>query len=763
MAVKVDTFLKKLKAKKGTSNNIKTSNSLTVAAVNASFEIISAAWLQSLSTTSNSSYRSGIGDAISNASILSSNVIYQQHSASYSLDTLPKKVKGTLLIYNNPKKVLGVYDGEGYIYTYNYKTDKFDKIKLLDNYSTYMNCSWLALSYIDYSSVKTDDWKSGSWNSKYKKTTNTSNTSNTSNTNSSNSGRYVANGNASKDSNNQSSNTATDNSQTNQALRNDAPNSPFKKFNLSDRELRGIAHVAQCENSQAIEFELSLIGNLCERNGYSPVQCVKSSWFRDGEARYNNYKNASDINVKKAKAILNDGIRTLPCNIVEHDTVLYNFIDGKKGLLNSSIPEGLVVYGLDVDGKEYRPTSCDDPAWVRGTQVWRGNYINATGQIKGKNKNWYFYTFMKDSSGNIIKNTDPFGYLDTSCKYDGQFFNIEQFNRYLETGEAMIGTDEGYSSSSISGASTNVNIVIDPINPFIIEAIKYLNRNYNSGLSDNSSKAEVSIACVKAIQSYLINQGENIEVTGIFDDNTVEAWNKHKPRFTSKHNELIRLVQCLLYSKNYDGFGGATIDGDYDYNFAESVRTCLADVKNNVDSRLTEINLQLSLNLGSAGSSSQQSVSINGSNNTLVWPLDSTFQNITSKYGPRIPPKAGASSFHQGIDIKCPSGTKVYAAHGGVINNAGSKSDSSGYHVILKANGSCGNIDYTKYMHLRGFAKQNGDTVKPGEVIGYSDNTGNSSGSHLHFQINLVGGNTIDPQTFNYLHMDKLIASIQIK
>lgn len=212
MAVKVDTFLKKLEAKKGTSNNIKTSNYLTLAAVNASFEIISSAWLQSLSTTSNSTYRSGIGDAISNASILSSSVIYQQHSASNSLDTLPKKVKGTLLIFNGSKKVVGVYDGNGYIYTYNYKTDKFDKIKLLDNYSTYMNCSWLALSYIDYSSVKTDDWKSGSWNSKYKKPTNTSNTSNTSNTNSSNSGRYVANGNASKDSSNQSSNTATDNS-----------------------------------------------------------------------------------------------------------------------------------------------------------------------------------------------------------------------------------------------------------------------------------------------------------------------------------------------------------------------------------------------------------------------------------------------------------------------------------------------------------------------------------------------------------------------
>ena len=68
-----------------------------------------------------------------------------------------------------------------------------------------------------------------------------------------------------------------------------------------------------------------------------------------------------------------------------------------------------------------------------------------------------------------------------------------------------------------------------------------------------------------------------------------------------------------------------------------------------------------------------------------------------------------------------------------MINNAGSKSDSSGYHIILKANGSCGNIDSTKYGHLRGYAKQNGDTVKPGEVIGYSDNTGNSTGDHLHF------------------------------
>ena len=238
MAVKVDTFLNKLEAKKGTSNNIKTSNSLTLAAINASFEIISAAWLQSLSTTSNSSYRSHIGDAISNASILSSNVIYQQHSASNSLDTLPEKVKGTLIIFNGSKKVVGVYDGNGYIYTYNYKTDKFDKIKLLDNYSTYMTCSWLALSYIDYSSVKTDDWKSGSWNNKYKGTTNTSNTSNT---NSSNSGRYVANGNASKDSSN--SNDTSSNSSSDAQDRNDALSTKFHKYNLSDRELRGICAV----------------------------------------------------------------------------------------------------------------------------------------------------------------------------------------------------------------------------------------------------------------------------------------------------------------------------------------------------------------------------------------------------------------------------------------------------------------------------------------------------------------------------------------
>ncbi len=80
-------------------------------------------------------------------------------------------------------------------------------------------------------------------------------------------------------------------------------------------------------------------------------------------------------------------------------------------------------------------------------------------------------------------------------------------------------------------------------------------------------------------------------------------------------------------------------------------------------------------------------------------------------------------------------GTPVYATVGGVVKRADfitrkDGSPSYGNAVFLNS----GKQDHI-FAHLRNFTVAPGQRVKAGEIIGYSGNTGNSSGPHLHYEV----------------------------
>ncbi|MBZ4020360.1 M23 family metallopeptidase, partial [Streptomyces purpurogeneiscleroticus] len=95
-------------------------------------------------------------------------------------------------------------------------------------------------------------------------------------------------------------------------------------------------------------------------------------------------------------------------------------------------------------------------------------------------------------------------------------------------------------------------------------------------------------------------------------------------------------------------------------------------------------------------------------------------------------------SLHSGIDFPVSYGTPVMAATDGT--------------VVTKWNPAYGNMieltapdgTETWYCHLSS-AKIRSGTVKAGDVIGYSGNSGNSTGPHLHFEVHPDGGDAIDP------------------
>ncbi len=122
---------------------------------------------------------------------------------------------------------------------------------------------------------------------------------------------------------------------------------------------------------------------------------------------------------------------------------------------------------------------------------------------------------------------------------------------------------------------------------------------------------------------------------------------------------------------------------------------------------------------------------------------------VTQAYG-----NPGANytlGYHTGVDLLAPMGTKVYAVSNGTIV-ASDTSSAYGTNVQMKnADGT-----YSLYAHLSSKLVSAGATVKVGQLIGYSGNSGTSTGPHLHFEIRtqpaFAAGNFINPVSWLKSH-----------
>jgi murein DD-endopeptidase MepM/ murein hydrolase activator NlpD len=116
---------------------------------------------------------------------------------------------------------------------------------------------------------------------------------------------------------------------------------------------------------------------------------------------------------------------------------------------------------------------------------------------------------------------------------------------------------------------------------------------------------------------------------------------------------------------------------------------------------------------------------------------------ISSGYGERVHPITGKKTFHRGQDFAVNIGTRIYAPADGAIEVVRASKEGSGNYIrILHTYGFS-----SSYSHLSKFAVSRGDFVKKGDLIGYSGNTGLSSGPHLHYEIRFVG-KSLDPKPF---------------
>ena len=139
---------------------------------------------------------------------------------------------------------------------------------------------------------------------------------------------------------------------------------------------------------------------------------------------------------------------------------------------------------------------------------------------------------------------------------------------------------------------------------------------------------------------------------------------------------------------------------------------------------------------GSSGSSEPQYYTPSGG--SYMWPATQG-SRISSYFGPRSSPTAGASSNHKGIDIPCPTGSDIVASAAGTVV-VSQYSSSAGYYIMIDH----GNGVSTVYMHNSQLVVSVGQSVEQGQVIAKAGSTGYSTGSHCHFGV-MINGSYVNP------------------
>ncbi|MFI6659737.1 M23 family metallopeptidase [Streptomyces sp. NPDC050523] len=131
--------------------------------------------------------------------------------------------------------------------------------------------------------------------------------------------------------------------------------------------------------------------------------------------------------------------------------------------------------------------------------------------------------------------------------------------------------------------------------------------------------------------------------------------------------------------------------------------------------------------------------------NSFVAPISNSYVSTGYKTGGSL----WSSGSHTGIDFHAASGTSVHAVGAGTVVQTG-WGGAYGNQIVIKMHDGT----YTQYGHLSSIGVSVGQTVTPGQQIGLSGSTGNTTGPHLHFEARTTPeyGSDIDPVAYLRSH-----------
>lgn len=125
----------------------------------------------------------------------------------------------------------------------------------------------------------------------------------------------------------------------------------------------------------------------------------------------------------------------------------------------------------------------------------------------------------------------------------------------------------------------------------------------------------------------------------------------------------------------------------------------------------------------------------------LRWPTAKHYR-VTSSFNPaRLHPVTGRHAPHNGVDTAAPMNTPVMSTGDGIVSRIGNH-PYAGRYIVIDHSGTF----KTRYLHLNKVLVKRGQSVKRGQRIALSGNSGRTTGPHLHFEFH-VRNHPVNPLT----------------
>lgn len=251
--------------------------------------------------------------------------------------------------------------------------------------------------------------------------------------------------------------------------------------------------------------------------------------------------------------------------------------------------------------------------------------------------------------------------------------------------------------------------------------------------SESISDLIGKVSTVKSLVSYdqsIVNELQKVENEINTKTEKIAKDKKELEKVIADLTENKESLDTLRVAKNAEL---TNVNGDIDDLNAEIAK---------LEAKKAELDSEIA---AQSGSSSNNNYNLGTGKGALGWPTPGNYY-ITSYFGYRDQPTAGASTNHGAVDIGVSTGTPVLSPGSGVVTYSG-WNGGYGYAVSI----DCGNIggDHITVLlaHNSSLAVSTGQKVSRGQVVAYSGSTGISTGPHLHFAV-YCNGYAVDPLNY---------------